>query len=288
MPEIVDPIWLVKALGAAIAAAIILGYLSVCLLVYQGGWQFLLHPVHTIDRTPSVAFESLRFDAAATGTPRLTAWWIPSASPGSGSPTILYLHGGTGSLSNSVRKLDLLHAAQVNIFAIDYRGFGRSEGPHPTEARMNEDAAAALDYLVNTRHVPASSIIPYGEELGAVVAATLANTHPELPAVIIDSPDPNALSRATVSGRARLLPMRLLVQEHFDLAAALAHSSRPKLLLADSPFGYVTASLQENQAFFRTVPDPKITVSFEHIDSQGVYLDALRRFLDEYLPRRSS
>ena len=197
--ENIDPRWLVKALLLTILAAAICAYLALCLLIYQGGWQLLLHPAAQngtqIDVTPSTPFQAIRFDASATGTPRLSGWWIPADSGPFVTParTMLYLHDGTGSLSTTVRELALLHQAKVNIFAIDYRGFGRSEGPHPTEARMLEDSNAALDYLINTRHIAATEIVPYGVGLGAVLAAKLAGTHPELPAVIIDSPDPGCL-----------------------------------------------------------------------------------------------
>jgi pimeloyl-ACP methyl ester carboxylesterase len=246
----------------------------------------LLHPTHVITTTPTAAFTPIRFDAAETGTPRLAAWWIPAESATPTTPTILFLHDGSGDLSDSARLLDLLHTANLNVFAFDYRGYGQSVGPHPTEARMDEDTAAALDYLTNTRHIPASTIVPYGMGLGAVLAAQLANEHSELPALIVDTPDPNAFHNATDAGRARLLPMRLLVQEHFDITGALKSFIRPKLLLADSPFGFETARVTEGQAFFRTIPDPKMTVTFAHPGSNVEYVQAINRFLDEYLPHQ--
>ena len=285
-PEVVNPLWLAKALGLTLLAAVLCAYAAVCLLVYQGGWQLLLRPAHAITTTPTAAFTPIRFDATETGTPRLAAWWIPAESPNPATPTILYLHDGAGDLSDAARALDLLHTANVNIFAFDYRGYGQSAGPHPTEARMAEDAAAALDYLTNTRHIPASTIVPYGQGLGAALAAQLADAHAELPALIVDNPEPNAFHDATDAGRARLLPMRFLVQEHFDVAAALKASSKPKLLVADSPFGYEAARVSANQALFRTIPDPKMTVTFSHPGSNAEYVQSVNRFLDEYLPHQ--
>ena len=283
-PKNVDPRWLAKALGLTLLAAMMCAYSAVCLLVYQGGWQLMLHPTHSSGAGPSSAFSALSFDAAETGTPRLSAWWIPADSPTPTTPTILYLHDGTGDLPDYTRVLNLLHTANVNVFAFDYRGYGQSAGPHPTEARMAEDAAAALDYLTDTRHIPAATIVPYGQGLGAVLAARLANAHAELPALIVDSPDPNAFHEATDAGRASFLPMRLLVQEHFDLPAALKSSTKPKLLLADSPFNFGAAQRASNQTFFKTVADPKMTVTFDHSGSDAEYLHSIRRFLDEYLP----
>ncbi len=284
MPEVVDPRWLLKALGISLGVAAILGYLSVCLLVYLGGWQLMLRPIAKIDVTPSAPYQSIRFDAASTGSPRLTGWWIPAENAAPTTPTILYLHDGSGSLSSIVRKLNLLHMAQANVFALDYRGYGQSSPPHPTEAHMAEDSAAALEYLTETRHLPASTIVPYGEGLGAVLAANLASSHAEIPALIVDTPDPQAFARATGEGKARLLPMRLLVQEHFDLAEALAASHKPKLLLVDGPFGYDSQRTRENNAAFRNAPDPKTTVTFGKVGAENEYVAAVTRFLDEYLP----
>jgi pimeloyl-ACP methyl ester carboxylesterase len=288
--EVVDPRWLIKALVITLAVAASFAYLAVCLLLYQGGWQLLLHPSAAVNRTPSVPFETIRFDAAETGTPRLTGWWIPAEATPLSTParTILFLHDGSGSLSNAVPELDLLHRANVNIFAIDYRGFGHSDPPHPTEARMAEDAAAALDFLANTRHIALNRIIPYGQGLGAVLAANLSDSHAAIPALILDDPDPDAFANVTSSGKSRFLPMRTLVQEHFDLAAALAKNRTPKLLLANTPFDPDPARTRTNQAFFRTVPNPKLAVTFnpaaEADPNSGAYVPSTVRFLDEYVP----
>ena len=287
--EVVDPRWLMKALAITLAVAACFAYLAVCLLIYQGGWQLLLHPVAKVDANPSVAFQAIRFDAAATGNPRLAGWWIPAASDGFAAPqrTILYLHDGSGSLAAAARKLDLLHRAKVNIFAIDYRGFGQSEGPHPTEARMNEDAEAAFTYLTDTRHVAPGEVVPYGEGLGAVFAAKLASSHGTIRGVIMDGPDPGAFARATGDAKSRLLPMHALVQEHFDAAAALKGLRTPKLLLTGGPFAEDAARVRASQEFFRTVSDPKIKVTLDTAEpsrAADAYVDSVLRFLDEYVP----
>ena len=284
-PDVVDPRWLLKAFALAIGAAAVLGYLSVCLLVYLGGWQLMLHPQSQAHAEPAVPYQALRFDAGATGSPRLNGWWIPADSATPTTPTMLYLHDGSGTMDAAAPKLNLLHRSEVNIFAFDYRGYGQSAGPHPTEQRMLEDAAAALEYLTETRHLPAATIVPYGEGLGAVLAAELVNAHPELPALVVDNPDPEAFDRATGSGKAHLLPMRMLVQDRFDLRAALVESKKPKLLLADGPFGFVSARVRKNEELFRQVSGPKTVVSFARVGSDDDYTQALKRFLDEYLPR---
>ena len=293
VPEVVDPRWLLKAAGMTVAAAVVCAYLAVCLLVYQGGWQYLLHPAKQVDRTPSAAsipFEVVGFDAAATGTPRLTGWWIPTAvnaaepaGTANVTPTILFLHGGSGSLANTVPTLAMLHGAPVNIFAFDYRGFGRSEAGHPTEARMTEDTAAALDYLVNTRHLAIGSIVPYGVGLGASLAASLVKTHADLPALIVDDPDLGAATRELEERRASLLPMRLLLRDRFNIAPTLAALKTPKLLIARDAGTNSTQTGGAQGQFFSTLSDPKRLVRLTPPDATTAYVAAVNSFLHDYV-----
>ncbi len=283
LPDTVDPRWLLKAIAATIVAALACAYLTVCLLVWQGAWQLVLHPAAKIDRTPAVPFDTIHFDSSTTGKPRLTAWWIPASST---SPTILYLHDGTGNLAANVDRLTLLHNASLNVFALDYRGFGQSDGPHPTEARMSEDAAAALDYLLNTRHLAARQIIPQGVGLGATLAAHLAQAHPELPALILDDPDPTLATRVLKERGSTLIPVGLMLRDRFDLAPTLPTLTQPKLiLLGRTPL--------PDAAFLASIPAAKMTVTLaapgipvapQVPDHDTAYIQALQRFLAEYLP----
>ncbi len=293
-PEVVDPRWLLKVLGLVVAAAAILAYLSLCFLIYQGSWQLFLHPSAKIDRTPaalSLPFDAVRFDAGATGRPRLSAWWIPAASPD--SPTLLYLHDGKGSLADTVDQLAQLHGAGTNILALDYRGFGASQPTHPNQSRMTEDTNAALDYLTETRHLPPAAIVPYGVGLGAALATSLAVSHPDLPALILDNPDPDAAARVLNDNRSRLMPVGLLVRDRFEVEAPLQTFHRPKLLLIGGPGDTHPGQDARAQTLSHSLPDPKYIVTLPSSvapgqtsveTSQDAYAEAIRRFLDEALP----
>jgi uncharacterized protein len=298
--EVVDPRWLVKALALSALTAVVCAWLAVCLLVYQGEWQLVLHPAHTVDRTPAsvgLAFEPVRFDAAETGQPRLTGWWIPAQASGAAAAplelqftpkyagyTVLYLHDGWGSLANSVPMLASLHAVGLNIFAIDYRGFGASDASsHPTEAGMKEDTQASLDFLTTMHHLAPETIVPYGVGLGGSLAVNLAHAHPELPAVIVEDANPDPTATAVAAQPSHVIPIRLLFRERFEIAGPLATLATPKLLIAGGGTGADMATVRANQTLYLKAASPSISVTLTPKNFEASYRDAVTRFLDEYL-----
>jgi uncharacterized protein len=288
--EVVDPRWLLKALGICFVAALVCGYATLCLLFYQGSWQLILHPSHTADRTPEavgLAYSTVHFDSTDTGQPRLTGWWIPVTPQRNAAFTILYLHDGSGSLSDTIPTLLRLHQTGLNIFAIDYRGFGASDSPaHPSAERMGEDTSAALDYLTGTRHLQASSIVPFGTGLGAALAANLALAHHDLPSVILDNPNPDPASAAIAAHPSDPVPVRLLFGDQFNIAKPLAALTTPKLLIAGGPASVGAASNQQQlAALFAQAASPRVTVTLPSTNDDSAYQEELSQFLDQFLPR---
>lgn len=81
-PEVVEPLWLVKAIGLTLVAALVCGYLALCLLFYQGQWQLVLHPSKRPDaevKLDGVATETVRFGIDESATPQLAGVYIPAA-----------------------------------------------------------------------------------------------------------------------------------------------------------------------------------------------------------------
>jgi alpha-beta hydrolase superfamily lysophospholipase len=102
---------------------------------------------------------------------RIHAWWWPAKNPN--APAVLYLHGARWSLTGQVFRLEQLRAFGFSVLAIDYRGFGKSDGDLPSEKTVYEDAHAAWDWLVAQQPDPARRYI-YGHSLGGAVAVDLA------------------------------------------------------------------------------------------------------------------
>src|SRR3546814_7307984 len=65
-------------------------------------------------------------------------WWWPAERKN--APAILYLHGVRWNLTGQLFRIRQLRALGFSVLAIDYRGFGKSQGDLPSEASVYEDA----------------------------------------------------------------------------------------------------------------------------------------------------
>jgi uncharacterized protein len=273
--EVVDPRWILSALGGTILFAMLCAWIAVCFLFYRGQWQLVLQPSHTIAKDPStlgLAFTEVHFGVDSSGQPQLDGWWIPSDSPS--DPTVLILHPATGSVADALPDASTLHAAHLNILLFDYRGFGHSLGQHPTQSLMQTDAESAFRYLTEIRKIPAASILPFGRGAGASLAVHLAAAHKDLPALILLAPEGDFTSRVRQDSRSRMVPVGLLFNQPFPLAAPLQTLTTPKLLISYT--GNTPPALHQ-------AADPKTTVELQPTSPPSALTEAIRRFLDTYL-----
>jgi fermentation-respiration switch protein FrsA (DUF1100 family) len=102
----------------------------------------------------------------------LNGWFFPADtnSPRAGV-MILVCHGNAGNISGGLDLYQALLETGVNVFAFDYRGYGRSAG-RPGEEGTYRDAQAAHRWL-RQKGFAGRNIIAYGESLGGGVASEL-------------------------------------------------------------------------------------------------------------------
>lgn len=274
---VVTPGWLLRALAIVVAFAMVCGYATFCWMFSQGGWQLVLHPRRTTEvpaRIGETPVELVRFGAATSGVPQLTGWWIaPVAGGRYAHLTVLFLPGADGSLLSDVPTLTALHGAGVGVFAVDYRGYGQSAEIHPSERRMTEDAETAWEYLAGTRRLRGEDVVPYGVGVGASLAIRLAEKQTAVQALVLDDPDTEVMERVAADPRVRLLPVRWLLKDRFEVFPALSSLRKPKLM--------VTRGRQSRASL--GAADPKMTLALPSFDP-AEFAGAMRRFLDQYAP----
>ena len=143
--------------------------------------QFIFFPMTRVERTPAelgISFEDVYFETDDGHT--LNGWFIhaPADATATGTAqsdvTLLWFHGNAGNMGHRVDDLALFHhLLGVNVFILDYRGYGNSQGK-PSERGVYQDSRAALAYLTKRADVNPNRIVYYGRSLGAAVAVELS------------------------------------------------------------------------------------------------------------------
>ena len=176
---------------------------------------------------------------------------------------VLFLHGSTGGLPRHRGILAFLSNLGANVFALDYRGYGKSEGT-PSEAGLYADARAAYACLL--MQGPPSSVIVYGEGLGSGPACELAATQ-QIGALVLLSAFTNLPELA--AARYPWLPTSWIVRSRFDNLAKLPNIKAPKLIAHSRADKRVPFRLGER--LFEAASSPKESLWLDGAAHDEVY-----------------
>jgi fermentation-respiration switch protein FrsA (DUF1100 family) len=197
---------------------------------------------------------------------KLHAWYFPHPQA---KATILHLHGNAGNLSDRRDLVRDLQALGVNVFAVDYRGYGRSEG-EPGEAGLYIDARAAYDWLLTK--TTAAQIVIHGESVGGGPACELAATVP-CGGLIVQSAFTRAPDMAS-----RVMPLfpKFLVRTKFDNLSKVAKIACRKLFLHSRADEIVPFEMGE--ALFAAAAEPKEAVWFTGCGHNEMTISRAQKF----------
>jgi hypothetical protein len=199
--------------------------------------------------------------------------------------TLLYLHGNAGNIAGRAGMIQRMTRLPADVLAIDYRGYGRSEGA-PSEAGLYADARAAYDWLVGERRVDPGRIVLYGESLGTAPAAELAAQLP-VGRIVLQSPFTRIRDMA---GRVvPLLPVHWFMRHRYDTFSKVARVRAPVLVI-HSPDDEVIP-FEQGRRVFEAAPEPKQFYEAaggghnDLVEFEGErFWDRLRAFLGEPAP----
>jgi pimeloyl-ACP methyl ester carboxylesterase len=188
---------------------------------------------------------------------------------------VFFLHGNAGNLERWFVNVDFYRKANLDLFMLDYRGFGKSTGRIESEAQLEDDVRAAW-----TQVAPAyagKKRVVYGRSLGSGLATALAaEAQPDL--TILVSPYSSMVQLAAekypwVPAAVLRYPLRSdLMLPRVKGRVVLAHGDLDTLI-----------PLQHSQRLQALAPTAELLLvpGAEHgnVHSFKVYLDGLRAAL---------
>jgi fermentation-respiration switch protein FrsA (DUF1100 family) len=207
-----------------LAAGFVLLVAVLLLAVFVLGQNRLLYfPTRRLALTPAAL--GLDADELAVVTEdgvRLHGWRIR----GAGKRALLFFHGNAGNIADRLERAKILNARfGLDVFLIDYRGYGLSSGS-PSEEGLYGDARAVYEAAVAAGFHP-ERIVIFGESLGAAVAVDLARRRP-CAGLVLEAP---FLSIPEIARVHYPFVPAFLVRSRFDNLSKIADVAVPKLIL---------------------------------------------------------
>lgn len=131
----------------------------------------IFQPMKQVEVTPKdwdLNYESVELKLA--DKTKVSGWYLPHLNA---QKTVLFFHGNGGNISHRGDSIYIFHKLKLNVFIIDYPGYGESTG-RPSEQALYQSANAAWHYLISDKKIKQQNIVIFGRSLGGAVAVDLA------------------------------------------------------------------------------------------------------------------
>jgi len=206
---------------------------------------------------------------------KIHGWYAPAKlerSQPKANIVILLFHGNGGNLTDRIEKIQLLTKVGADVFAIDYRGYGRSEG-RPNEAGIYEDGHTAYRYLTETRGIPSSRVVVLGESLGGAVATEIAVKHP-VGGVILESTMTRARDLAIRT--MPIVPPSLYLRTKFDNLQKISQIKAPVLIIYGTKDTTIPPS--HSRRLYEAAREPKRILAIEGAGHNDLFILGHREY----------
>lgn len=274
---------LLLILGVALASMLF----GVCLVLWWAVPKlergFIFRPARDIYKTP--ADLGIPFEQCFIETPdgcRLSAWHLCPSEP---AGALIYFHGNLGNLSLLNEIFALFYGRGLQVFAVDYRGYGWSTGT-PSEEGLYQDALAAVEYFRKNLRRCDLPLVYCGRSLGSCVASYAAGKIPP-DGLILESAFRN--KSALVKYYPQFRPFYPFSKCRLDTLRHLKAYDFPVLLVHGD--GDRTIPLEEGRHLFERLTGPKqfyCVQGGDHINLHRVdadaYMERVLRFVEAVRP----
>ena len=240
--------------------------------------RMIFYPYRELFQTP--ADWGLDFEDVTLQTKdgvQLHSWYIPHPQS---QHVLLFFHGNAGNISHRRDSIEIFHRLGLNVFIIDYRGYGKSNDK-PSEQGLYQDATAAWNFLTTEKGFTSQQIIIFGRSLGGVIAAKLAS-EVQARGIILESTFSSARDFARVVFP--LLARLVWIRYDFNTVESIQRVTAPVLVLHSPEDEIMPFHLGEK--VFESANQPKQFVrlqgdhNYGFIKSQPEYEQSLKYWLE--------
>jgi uncharacterized protein len=263
--------------------------LSVCVLITSGcawldtaqrGWIFQPSRVDASARFGMPErFEDVWIEVAAASPgakpEKVHGWWVEHPDNRvAAKPSVLYLHGARWNITGSSMRIKRLNDAGFNVLAVDYRGFGKSEGELPSEQSAYDDAQAAWNWL-KIKEPIASQRFVFGHSLGSAIAIDLASKNTDIAGLMVEAAL-TSIPDVVRQMRAGWLPVSGLITQRFESIKKIEFVSAPTLFIHGTADTVVPHQMSD--ALFAAARQQKILVKIEGAGHSGAAWQNFQRY----------
>lgn len=249
--------------------------------------RLIFHPDRSNDSTTPDVY-GIEYDDVTFRTEdglNLNGWFVPGkkSSPDADLHTLLWFHGNAGNINRRLDNIKMIYdRVPVNVFIIDYRQYGKSEGK-VSEQGTYIDARAALAYLHSRKEINQEKIIFFGRSLGSAVAVELALKE-KCCALILETPFTSIEEMGKMLYP--FLPVSLLLKTRYDSLSKIGDIKVPILVMHGDQDKLVP--IEHGRELYEAANEPKEFYTIPgaghndtHIVGGEEYFDVIRKFVNK-------
>lgn len=249
--------------------------------------RLIFHPDRSNDSTTPDVY-GIEYDDVTFRTEdglNLNGWFVPGkkSSPDVDLHTLLWFHGNAGNINRRLDNIKMIYdRVPVNVFIIDYRQYGKSEGK-VSEQGTYIDARAALAYLHSRKEINQEKIIFFGRSLGSAVAVELALKE-KCCALILETPFTSIEEMGKMLYP--FLPVSLLLKTRYDSLSKIGDIKVPILVMHGDQDKLVP--IEHGRELYEAANEPKEFYTIPgaghndtHIVGGEEYFDVIRKFVNK-------
>ncbi len=207
------------------AGFLILSYLVYCCMVFVMQRQ-VLFPVDLIETPPGMITNSTGLEKLwiNTGFGKVEAWFMPSTQKTTPAPAAIFAHGNGELIDFWPASLKPLTEMGINLFLVEYPGYGRSSGT-PSQHHIVETFTNAYDLLVSRKDVDPEKIILMGRSVGGGAVCSISSIRKSSAMILIST-----FMSVKSFAKSYYLP-EFLIRDPFDNISAVATYGGPILVI---------------------------------------------------------